>query len=593
MTWETTRVGVYYTRGLATPVHQNVYPPQDATNVGVRDGLLISVERDRFPMGQRALVTTTISQQVRIEDRLCLLVTVEIANSDPQIPLATDDTFGRYSVAFQGCHALPCYALSHGGQWEAYTPQETYVYHFPTWEHGVLGTGTTIPTHTFRAMRFLAVQPEGTETQADALRWLTEVLLDSRWKSVFDTEDFHWSFELPMRASFESETFQPESAWRYQTADPKNLWGFRQDPNGSGDDQEFGTDPWPGLRGWDSQAAALNLDRRLLVFTGHQPQHLYDRRYVPTPSEESWKFTGELSDHSRNRKGLPHRTQLEQLARFKKGRVAIPDSIEHVALPGLHLAWYTGDPYWCEKAIDYGYWLMNTLHTKRVGISQGGYDSPLWPILRFHRSIIALQQCAMVAREWAKVMPSAFGPAQEFFQFLREKIDEIHDLPEWRQQGYPDWSIFTRPDGSGQVNGKLCLAVWQAGFVIQAMHWSIQEQQNTTKARQILKEMVQIVLAGWVQQDGTWKMGKLLETKPLSTPNWPHGELGFVHESLDRLVTWPYAGLKLASGYHRALFSAPELDKLDTIVRHLETRFPEVVDGRWGSIAVPARPLEQ
>ena len=89
MTWETTRVGVYYTRGLATPVHQNVYPPQDATNVGVRDGLLISVERDRFPMGQRALVTTTISQQVRIEDRLCLLVTVEIANSDPQIPLAT------------------------------------------------------------------------------------------------------------------------------------------------------------------------------------------------------------------------------------------------------------------------------------------------------------------------------------------------------------------------------------------------------------------------------------------------------------------------------------------------------------------------
>ncbi len=594
MTWATTKVSVAFQKGLGSSIEQ-FWPPSDPATVGARDGLAITVDRKRSD----GAVVSTVSQQLRIDGRMCLLVTVEIANADPERPLPTDETFGTWKVVFTGCHALPVFGLSHGGGLETYVPQETYIWELPKWVHEGQGLGTSIPTHTARAMRFLVAQPEPTESQVDCLRWLTETCLTGYWRlAAFPTGEKD-AFELPVNEPEPEnlEVLLPEAAFQWSQANPRSLWGFRFRPGDGGDDAEFGADPWPQLRA--TPDACYNIDRRLLGYANHQPQWIYDRRYVETPSPEAWKFTGNLSDHSRNRKGTPERHDWAALERYKKGWLCGADSIEHTALPALHLAHYTGDPYWCEKAIDYGYWLLNTIHTSRYTIQQGGYDCHLMPIPRFYRMVICLIQCSIVAREWGKVFPRALNDAEVFEQALVRYVHEVFDSP-WRQAGYPDYEIFQRPDGSGQVNGKLAVAVWQAGFPIQAFWWIAHnlgrdnDSTNVTtlgyRAAQLVTEWARMVLASWSFDPNAnqWVMGKLLEATPLTSPTWPYADRAFVHVSLDGLVYWPYAGLKLVQLWNPELITnEQEREVLDTVVLWLENRWPDLRTGRWGNIGGP------
>ncbi len=600
MTWGTTRISVAHTAGFGQPSIQRVWPPPPSKPEcgSVRNGLLVSFEREPFNVGNRQVVLSAAASQIRLDGRTCMLVVVEVANADPYLPLPTDATFGTWKVVFQGCHALPVYGLSHGGSLETYVPQETYIWELPKWNHDGLGIGTSIPTHTCRGMRFLVAQPEATESQLDCLRWLTNVCLSGSWSQAAFNPAINGEpdgFELPVRQSVpnELEVLLPEAGFAWSQSNPKNLWGFRKEPSGPGDDGEWGSDPWPQLRA--SSVPAYNLDRRLLGYANHQPMWIYDREYVATPDERAWKFTGSLSDHSRNRKGLPHRSEWAELQQYKKGWLCDADGIEHTAHPALHLAWCTGDPYWCEKAIDYGYHILNTIHSSRVPIAQGGYDSHVMPVPRYYRMVVALIQATLVARKWGAVFPRALDDAKVFEESLCRYVDEVAEST-WRQLGYPDWVIAERPDGL--VDGKAAVAVWQGGFPIQAFWWigrnlGIDSDGVTNevgiRAMGLVAEWARMILASWSfnASANQWEMGKLLQATPLSSPGWPEAPREYVHVSLDGLVYWPYAGLKLVEQWNPELLSQVERVKLSVVIAWLERRWPDLVTGRWGNIGGP------
>jgi hypothetical protein len=557
---------------------------------GSQNGRAVSVSRQRvFETAVGALTATTVINQVQIQGRYAFQIVVELGNSDSERPMKTRDTFGEYVLAFTNCVVLPVFGLSLGGEWNFHEPSGTTTYKFPKWDHPGLGMGTTTPTHATRTMRFLAIEPLAGESVNDVLRWLTNIVANSAWSEALINGN-SGDFDLPLNASLDAhEPLQPESAFSWHQANPRNLWGFRDNQGGAGDDLEFGTEPYPALR--FSLPACLNLLRRLTGYAGHQPMHMYDRRYVETPNEEAWKFTGALSEHSRNLKGLPSRHDPE-FAAYREGWVAGPETIEHCSFPQLWLAWRTMDPALCEQAVDIAYYLMNTIHRLDVGIYEGGYDCPLKPIPRCHRLMTCLIQAQMVCEKWGQVFEHAAEAALAAKTFIENKILELH-ASSWRQDGYPDYAIFQRPDG--KVNGKIAIAAWQGGFPIQVYWWVAKNIPHVAqKAKDMLREWTQIILAAWQYQpyDARMKMGKLIAASPMSTPGWPAGELEYVHVSLDGLVTWPYAGLKLARGYHADLFTAPELHKLDSVIANLEEYWPELITGKWGNIAAP-EPVHQ
>lgn len=363
---------------------------------------------------------------------------------------------------------------------------------------------------------------------------------------------------------------------------PRDLqygFGHSKSPSQSGMQKRFGWQSYPWL---DQGVDLTGLEERLLLAEALRVHSRYPYNtgfmppgYIPVPDERAIYYWGELSWHSRNRLGRPgiHAPE-EEKEPYLLGREGWEAPAgEHCTSILPLLAWYHRNWWAAQQCIRLGYWIMNQTH-QPIPVNQGGYDTPYLREPRcFYRSIRLLWQCGKVMQ--------MHGYHEDKFNFLTHCKDMCRWAVEhWKPLDYgksptrPDEMVPGYPD-------ERTIAVWQLiGLPILYRVW---KEVDSGDAKIMLQDQARQLVGAYVRRGEEWWLRKVvLAADP--TMGWEP------HSSLDGLIYWPYASLKLIAQKGDIWSEETEIqEKAVYIVADLEKRFPglvseEFINGQsqWG-----------